>query len=212
LNINDKDFSTSLDKVFVTGDYLSGPSNIISAIGMAHKTARTVDRLLMGAERFNVETAKTVFERKPMDSFTGWKSVEGNSYDLIPKADNPSLPLDKRRDQNMETDAGYSKEQTYWQGQRCYLCNHNIMIDESQCILCNNCVDVCPYFCIYMLNEENVQVNKNGKQVEEKKGYTYMIMDETDCVRCGLCIDVCPIPCITMEKLEVREVFNADGQ
>ncbi len=207
LTIND-DSSTSVDKVFVTGDFASGPSNIISAIGAAHETARAVDKLLMGLSRFETKVKKKEWPQRPFGSYKGWKTIEGNIFDLIPKLDNPSLPVSARRDQNVEVDKGYDKDQTYWQGQRCFLCNHNIQIDETQCILCYNCVDVCPYNCILMLREDNVRVNENGEQVAENKGYTYMVIDEKNCVRCGLCIDACPPPCITMEKMEVTTVFN----
>ncbi|VAX24596.1 hypothetical protein MNBD_NITROSPINAE02-2000 [hydrothermal vent metagenome] len=208
LNINHDDFTTSIENVFATGDYVSGPSNIISAIGMAHHTSRKVDQFLMDENRFGREERKTTWKWKPMGSYTGWKSVEGNSFDLIPKLDNPAAPLGQRKDQNLEVDKGYGKDDTYWQGQRCYLCNHNIMIDQTACILCFNCVDVCPYSCILMLRQENVRVNTKGELVEERQGYTYMVIDETNCVRCGLCIDACPVPCITMEKLEVESVFK----
>jgi len=207
LTIND-DSSTSHNKVFATGDFVSGPSNIISAIGAAHKTARAVDRLLTGSSRFETIVEKKEWPQIPFGSYKGWKTIEGNIFDLIPKLDNPSLPVSERRNQDIEVDKGYDKDQTYWQGQRCFLCNHNIQIDEKLCILCYNCVDVCPYNCILMLREENVRVNEDGGQVAENKGYTYMVIDEKNCVRCGLCIDACPAPCITMEKMEVTTVFK----
>ncbi|MEE8483941.1 MAG: FAD-dependent oxidoreductase, partial [Nitrospinota bacterium] len=209
LDVNAGDSSTPIDKVFATGDYVTGPQNIISAIGAAHKTARSVDGFLMGRDRFETKVEKVSWEQKPMGSYTGWKTIKGNIFDLIPRLDNPCVPYEKRKDQNLEVDLGYDKEQTYWQGQRCYLCNHNIEIDEKMCILCYNCVDVCPYNCILMLQEDWVRVYKNGGEPEaENKGHTYMIIDETNCVRCGLCIDACPVPCITMEKTEIETVFN----
>ena len=199
------------DNVFATGDYVTGASSIIGSIGTAHKTARVVDQFLMGRNRFEERTmGREEWPRLNFagGSYQGWKAGCGNGFDLIPRLDNPSVPLEKRRAQDIEADFGYSKPQTFQQGQRCYLCDHNIQIDGSACILCYNCVDVCPYNCIHMRAEENVRVAQNGKFLGEGKGHTYMIIDETNCVRCGLCLDVCPDDCITMERREIASVFT----
>jgi len=207
--VDEKTFATSIGKVYATGDYLTGPRDIINAVGVAHKTARAVDRQLMGRDRHGEKTAATVFKQTELGSYTGWKSIKGNIFDLIPKQDMFSLDLSARKDQNEEVDLGYNEEETYFQGERCYLCNHNVVIDGKACILCYNCVDVCPYNCIKMLQEDYVQVQTGGGEPQpEKKGYTYMVMDEKNCVRCGLCIDACPVPCMGMEKTEIKRSFT----
>lgn len=206
--IDTENFETPIEKVFATGDYITGPRDIITAIGNAHKTARKLDKFLMKRNRFKEEVSRQVWESSVYDSYQGWKSVEGNIYDLIPRLDMPAIEISSRRDQLKEVDTGYDKKQTHWQSERCYLCNHNIQIDGAKCILCYNCVDVCPYDCIIMAGEESVRVYENGKPTAEKKGYTYMIINEKNCVRCGLCMDVCPVTCITMEKLEIKTVCN----
>jgi len=208
-DMNLEDYSTGIPGVFAAGDYITGPSDIITAIGHAHRAARSVDRLLTGRERFRLDSRTKVWEQRIPDSYKGWKSIEGNIFDLIPRLEMRALGIEERRDQLREVDTGYLPDDTYWQGERCYLCNHNIQIDQEKCILCYNCVDVCPYDCILMLQEEHVRVkNSSGETVAENKGHTYMIMDEENCVRCGLCIDVCPVPCITMEKKEITREFT----
>lgn len=208
-SFNKEDYSTSTEKVFATGDYVTGPRDIITAIGNAHKTARSVDSFLTGRDRFEETVRSSSWEQRIPDSYKGWKSINGNIFDLIPRLDMPGIELSTRRDQLKEVDTGYDGDQPHWQGERCYLCNHNIQIDEKSCILCYNCVDVCPYDCILMLQEQNVHVYNNGGEPEaENKGSTYMIIAEENCVRCGLCIDACPVPCITMEKMEIERVFK----
>jgi formate dehydrogenase major subunit len=202
------DYSTQIKKVFVTGDYATGPRDIITAVGLAHKTARKVDEFLTGRQRHGESARMTVYKQTEPGSYTGWKSIKGNFFDLLPRQDMFALDLEARRDQNAEVDLGYNEEETHLQGERCYLCNHNIVIDGKMCILCFNCVDVCPYNCIQMLQENHVHVKKDGKYEPEKKGHTYMIMDEKNCVRCGLCIDVCPVPCMGMEKTEIEKTFT----
>jgi formate dehydrogenase major subunit len=201
-----------MDNVFATGDYVTGASSIIKSIGVAHKTARVVDQFLMGRDRFEERTmGREEWPRLNISggSYQGWKAGCGNGFDLVPRLDNPSVPLDKRRAQSVEADLGYNQPQTFQQGQRCYLCDHNIQIDGDTCILCYNCVDVCPYNCIHMRAEENVRVARDGKYLGEGQAHTYMIIDETNCVRCGLCLDVCPDDCITMERREIATVFKA---
>jgi len=206
--VND-DYSTQTKKVFATGDYITGPRDIITAVGLAHKTARSVDKFLIGKDRHGESVKRTVYKQTESGSYTSWKSIQGNFFDLLPRQDMFALDLTARRDQNAEADLGYNEEETHLQGERCYLCNHNVVIDQDMCILCFNCVDVCPYNCIKMLQEDFVKVQKGGEEVSEKMGHTYMVMDEKDCVRCGLCIDVCPVPCMGMEKTEIENSFTA---
>ncbi len=208
-SVDKKHFTTSLPKVWAAGDYITGPRDIITAIGNAHKVARMVDETLMGRNRHGEKSTATMYRQIDLGSYTEWKSVEGNIFDRIPRQDMPTIPLPERDGQLTEVDQGYNPDETHWQGERCYLCNHNVMIDQFACILCYNCVDVCPYNCILMLQEDYVRVWKGGAEpVAENKGYTYMIMDETNCVRCGLCIDVCPVPCMGMEKMEIENTFT----
>ncbi len=207
--VNQKNFTTNLPKVYAAGDYVSGPRDIITAIGNAHKVARAIDQALMGRDRHGEKSTSTVWRQTELGSYKEWKTTKGNIFDLIPRQDMPALELNERMDQNTEVDLGYKKDEVFWQGQRCYLCNHNVQIDGKMCILCYNCVDVCPYNCILMLQENYVRVRANGGEpVAEKKGFTYMVMDETNCVRCGLCIDACPVPCMGMEKIEVERTFT----
>jgi NADPH-dependent glutamate synthase beta subunit-like oxidoreductase/ferredoxin len=206
-----KEFTTPIAKVFATGDYLTGPKDIITAVGNAHQTSMVVDKFLTGKERIKEKTSKKVFKQNERGSYTEWKSIKGNVFDLLPRTDMPALDISARKNQNREVDLGYSEDETYFQGERCYLCNHNVVIDQQTCILCFNCVDVCPYNCILMLQENFVKVqNGNGGEFE-KKGHTYMVMDEEKCVRCGLCIDACPVPCMGMEKTEFENVLKPNG-
>ncbi|MBI3793176.1 MAG: FAD-dependent oxidoreductase [Nitrospinae bacterium] len=202
------DFATQIKKVFATGDYVTGPRDIISAVGLAHKTARSVDKFLTGKNRHGEAVRETVYPQTERGSYAQWKSINGNFFDLLPRQDMFALDLSSRKDQNIEVDLGYNEEETHLQGERCYLCNHNVMIDGASCILCFNCVDVCPYNCILMLQENFVKVKNGAGYEHEKQGSTYMIMDEKDCVRCGLCIDACPVPCMTMNKTEVENTFT----
>lgn len=74
-------------------------------------------------------------------------------------------------------------------------------IDESECILCEGCVDICPWKCIHYLSLDAITEAVNVKdpaQDEENRGF--FVVDEDECTRCALCIDRCPTGVITMGK------------
>ena len=55
-----------------------------------------------------------------------------------------------------------------------------VKIDETKCIKCGTCKNVCP-MAVYD------QDSKTGK----------MIPDNSKCVSCGLCINMCPVEAIS---------------
>ena len=74
-------------------------------------------------------------------------------------------------------------------------------IDESECILCEGCVDICPWKCIHYLSVDAIAEALN---VEHPAGNTenkgFFLVDEDECTRCALCIDRCPTGVITLGK------------
>jgi len=76
-------------------------------------------------------------------------------------------------------------------------------IDQSECILCEGCVDICPWKCIHYLSldviDEAVNV-EDPKANQANRGV--FIVDEDECTRCALCIDRCPTGVITLGKFE----------
>ena len=56
-----------------------------------------------------------------------------------------------------------------------------INIDHEKCILCNNCVDICPMGVF---------------EAQEK----IQIKDENDCIACRGCEAICPGDAITIEE------------
>lgn len=81
-------------------------------------------------------------------------------------------------------------------------------IDQSECILCDGCVDICPWKCIHILStdavEEAVNTDKPG---EDPADHVIFVVDEDACTRCALCIDRCPTGVIVLGKV----AGGADG-
>ena len=77
-------------------------------------------------------------------------------------------------------------------------------IDQSECIMCEGCVDICPWKCIWMLSTDAVADAVNtaepGVDPDDK---VIFVVDEDVCTRCGLCVDRCPTGVIIMGKTGV---------
>ena len=76
-------------------------------------------------------------------------------------------------------------------------------INQSECILCEGCVDICPWKCIHYLSMDAITEAKDvANPNEDMENYGFFMVDEDTCTRCQLCIDRCPTNVITLGKLE----------
>jgi ferredoxin len=90
-------------------------------------------------------------------------------------------------------------------------------IDQSECIMCEGCVDICPWKCIHMLSTDTVAEAVNTQRPgEDPDDYVVFVVDEDVCTRCGLCVDRCPTGVIIMGKTGVApregDVHQRDNQ
>ena len=75
-------------------------------------------------------------------------------------------------------------------------------IDQAECILCEGCVDICPWKCIHMVSVNAIADAINTEQPgEDPKDNVAFIVDEDVCTRCALCVDRCPTGVIVLGKL-----------
>ena len=76
-------------------------------------------------------------------------------------------------------------------------------IDEAECILCEGCVDICPWKCIFYLSIDAISEATNTKDPNaDPDAFGMFVVDEDECTRCALCIDRCPTGVITLGKFE----------
>ena len=77
-----------------------------------------------------------------------------------------------------------------------------IHIDQSECIMCEGCVDICPWKCIHMVAtdaiDETVGVEQPGLDPSD---HVLFLIDDDVCTRCALCVDRCPTGVIIMGKI-----------
>ena len=74
-------------------------------------------------------------------------------------------------------------------------------INQSECILCEGCVDICPWKCIHYLSMDVIAegTNVSNPQQNAENGGVF-IVDEDECTRCALCVDRCPTGVISLGK------------
>jgi ferredoxin len=84
-------------------------------------------------------------------------------------------------------------------------------IDQAECILCEGCVDICPWKCIHYLSMDAIAeaTNVDDPRADEQN-YGFFMVDEDECTRCALCIDRCPTGVITLGKFEGSLADQAD--
>ena len=189
-----------MDGVFAAGDFVTGSSDVISAIAGGRKCARTIDEYLIGEKR-----KQMVVRLENHDTTDRLRS-----YDFIDKVGMNTIDMEERLSRSArEVETGYTEDQAHEETKRCYLCNLKYEIDPLACIYCSACIDVAPKDCIKMI--ENVSVNPDGTygRYEETDDWNRVVsiaIDNANCIRCGQCVAVCPMDCISVTKTELIEI------
>ena len=75
-------------------------------------------------------------------------------------------------------------------------------IDQAECIMCEGCVDICPWKCIHMVSVGAIDAAVGTERPgEDPRDHVAFIVDEDVCTRCALCVDRCPTGVIILGKL-----------
>jgi len=192
--------STDLDKVFAAGDFVTGASDVISAIAGGRKCAHGVDEYLTGLSR----------KKKVVRLESHASTDRPRSYDFIKKVPMNTIDMEDRlKAAGNEVETGYLPDQAHEESKRCYLCNLKYEIDPLTCIYCSACIDVAPKDCIKMV--ETIPINEDGSYGEYQESSKWnrvvsITLDNHACIRCGQCYAVCPMDCISVTKTELVEI------
>jgi len=212
VEINFTNGQTSAPDVFAGGDVAYGPRLIIDAVRHGHLASLGMEEYIQGKKlQVTVDTNWTDLPNHVM--FDNWTKLN--------RRDVPSLPVDRRTGITV-IDLGYSLGEGANEGSRCLECSVNTIFDGELCILCNACVDICPWDCLKIVTlDQIVGEEPFAKVVEAQLGEpleTYlqedsptvaaMLKDDEACTRCALCADRCPTYAITMEAFRFKEELN----
>lgn len=210
--------------VWLTGDVLTGATTFIDAIASARRVVReivgrgsnvatgpAIDRAgpeMASAKPNPIQPAAPAAPRDDLPDHTRTmldRRIRGDDpYRETPPQPDRERPVAQRGlgsgDAAVEVSLGLDDAGALLEAGRCLQCQANIAIDGARCILCNGCVDVCPYGCISMLGLDRV-ASIDGR-TPDAMGLAPLVVamaiDEDACIRCGKCVDWCPTACLTM--------------
>jgi formate dehydrogenase beta subunit len=203
LQTDPQTMATSRPDVFAGGDAAFGPRIIITAVAEGKKAANSIAKFLTGRVPAEPRQARVKIystERYRMKS----------DYEKLVRRSPPTLPLD-RRIGIAEVEKVFPEPAARLQADRCLSCHVGPVFNGDECILCGACADVCPEYCLRLVDVANLHgdaslqaafLARYGRMpVPGEQGA--IIKDETRCIRCGLCAVRCPTGAITMERVEL---------
>ncbi len=198
---------TSTPGVFAGGDVAFGPRLIIDAVANGQHAARGIDSFLRGPAAPSPRRAS--FTSLPLPLYEKRGPAQG--YMGLHYERPPLTPIE-RRIGIAAVEEGYAEAVAQAQGARCLKCSINTIFDGTKCILCNGCVDVCPYDCLKLVRMDQLEgdavpalVARWGEASAAPRG-SAMLFDPDHCIRCALCARRCPTGAITMEDFRFTEL------
>jgi formate hydrogenlyase subunit 6/NADH:ubiquinone oxidoreductase subunit I len=72
----------------------------------------------------------------------------------------------------------------------------------EQCILCEGCVDICPWYCIHMVSTDAV-LDSGNVELARMMGPSdiLFVIDDNACTRCNLCVERCPTGALVQSQV-----------
>ncbi|HEX2547267.1 MAG TPA: FAD-dependent oxidoreductase [Ramlibacter sp.] len=213
---------STVPNVFFGGDAAFGPKNIITAVAHGHEAAISIDQLLH-AEDPRVRPA-------PMTNLMSQKmGIHEWSYDNETSLDNrfrvPWAEAEKALASiRVEVELGFDAATAFREAQRCLNCDVQTVFNQSTCIECDACVDICPTDCISFTadgDEPDLRTRLKAPALNlaqslyvsgELKTGRVMVKDEDVCLHCGLCAERCPTGAWDMQKFMFKTAVAGMGR
>jgi NADPH-dependent glutamate synthase beta subunit-like oxidoreductase/ferredoxin len=208
--VDEATYQSSLPQVFFGGDAAFGPKNIIWAVAHGHDAAISIDKYCRGDD---------VGERPPpfYTLISQKMGIHEWSYDSDISLDlRYKVPLRDQKialaDINAEVELGFDETLGYAETQRCLNCDVQTVFNDTLCIECDACVDICPMDCITFtengpdadlrqrLNAPAPNLSQDLYISPALKTGRIMAKDEDVCLHCGLCAERCPTGAWDMQK------------
>ena len=204
-------FQSTRPNVFFGGDAAFGPENVITAVAQGHQAAVSIDLFCQGKDLHVRPDPHTnlVSTKMGVHEWNYDNAVEIDDRYVVPLVD-----LDKAlSDRKVEVELGFDRETGFKEAERCLNCDVQTVFDETRCIECDACVDICPTDCItFTANEDDESVLRSKLTgpahnlatdlyvSAELPTARVMVKDENICLHCGLCAERCPTTAWDMQK------------
>lgn len=183
--------------IFYAGDFKLGASTLISAIGDAKKTAADVNQYLM----------KKSYDKSDFNICKNAETNRSLNQNYIPITEMRLRDISKRTFK-AEVELGFNKTESKNEASRCYLCHYKFEINNSLCVLCDECLLVRPVNeCIKEVlskttnSKGRVEFNKIDPGNSHGIYHGELYIDPKVCVRCGECEKACPTGAISLTKV-----------
>jgi formate dehydrogenase major subunit len=187
----------SSKNIFYAGDFKLGASTLINAIGDAKKTAVDVNQYLM----------KKNYDKSDFSIRKNTTTNRSLNKNYIPITEMRLRDISKRTFK-AEVELGFNKTESKNEASRCYLCHYKFEINNSLCVLCDECLLVRPVNeCIKEVlskttdSKGRVKFNKIDPGNSHGIYHGELYIDPKVCVRCGECEKACPTGAISLTKV-----------
>lgn len=203
-------FQSTVSNVFFGGDAAFGPKNIITAVAHGHEAAVSIDKLLRAEPVYVRPPPMTNLVSQKM-GIHEWSYDNDTSNDLrykVPWAKAEAALASIR----VEVELGFDAATAFKEAERCLNCDVQTVFNETACIECDACVDICPMDCIsFTANGPEAELRTRLKAPALNlaqdlyvsgglKTGRVMVKDEDVCLHCGLCAERCPTGAWDMQK------------
>lgn len=203
-------FQATNAKVFFGGDAAFGPENVITAVAHGHQAAVSIDLFCHDKAITDRPSPFTnlVSQKMGVHEWSYDNAIESDKRYVVPMADK----AESLKDRKMEVELGFDISTGFKEAERCLNCDVQTVFEESRCIECDACVDICPTDCIsFTVNgkEEELRTrleapagNLSQDLYVSQKLPTkrVMVKDEDVCLHCGLCAERCPTTAWDMQS------------
>lgn len=203
-------FQSTNAKVFFGGDAAFGPENVITAVAHGHQAAVSIDLFCKNKATTNRPSPFTnlVSQKMGIHEWSYDNAIENDKRYIVPMADKAK----SLKDRKMEVELGFDIATGFKEAERCLNCDVQTVFEETRCIECDACVDICPTDCISFT--PNAKEEKLRTQLEASASNLsqdlyvsellptkrVMVKDENVCLHCGLCAERCPTTAWDMQK------------
>lgn len=192
LDVDKETFATNLPGIFSCGDFITGTRDIILVVADGHRSAIAIDAHLRGV-------VPDFTSKIPLKKEENLRQSKKEMYDAIPRHYPETIRIKERLSTFKEMERTFTVKEAEEEAARCLQCSHSWSYDSDSCILCMNCIDVCPQKCLTIKPLTELQFNRlfNENISLKQQGVKGIEIDRDLCVRCSFCEQVCPTDSIS---------------